>query len=232
MTPVSTGSLGARRRSAVIAFAGITVAFAIAGMAPLPAWGAPPSTTITSGPRGSNPTNDNTPTFTFSSSQEGTFECRLDSFPLDFLGCPVSYTTPLLADGSHLLEVRAQNSVGEADPTPASRSFTVDTVEPDTKVALLGSGKRTRDRTPTAVITASESRTTLKCAVDSRPPRSCLQEEGRAELVGTSTAFTTPKLKPRTRKHVLRVTSTDEAGNIDATPAVLRFRVLGPKPSK
>jgi hypothetical protein len=86
----------------------------------------PPQTTITSGPAGQ--TNDPTPTFTFSASEAGSsFECRLDSG--SFSPCGSTKTTAHLADGAHTLRVRAKDRAGNVDPTPATRSFTVDGVD-------------------------------------------------------------------------------------------------------
>jgi uncharacterized delta-60 repeat protein len=83
----------------------------------------PPETMISSGPSG--PTTDNQPTFTFTASESGSsFECRYDSG--SFEGCD-SPSSPddALALGAHIFEVRARDAAGNADPTPAERSFTV-----------------------------------------------------------------------------------------------------------
>ena len=81
-----------------------------------------PETTITSGPQGL--TNDASPSFGFASDQSGfAFQCRLDSGVWDACSSPKSYLD--LDDAPHDFEVRAISAVG-ADPTPASRSFTVD----------------------------------------------------------------------------------------------------------
>jgi trypsin len=91
----------------------------------------PPETTIASGPSG--PTNDPTPTFGFSSDEpDSSFECRFDADPFGPCSGPGgSHTraTPL-ADGVHTFGVRATDASDNTDPTPASRSFTVDTVAP------------------------------------------------------------------------------------------------------
>jgi Ca2+-binding RTX toxin-like protein len=85
--------------------------------------GKEPTTTISDGPSGS--TNDPTPTFSFSSQPGTSFECKLDSGP--YAPCASPITLPYLADGSHTFSVRAKNSAGNVDPTPASRTFTVRT---------------------------------------------------------------------------------------------------------
>ena len=83
----------------------------------------PPDTTIKSGPSGL--TNDPTPTFAFSSEPGASFQCKIDSGA--FAPCASPKTTPHLTDGPHTFSVRATDSAGSTDPTPASRSFTVKT---------------------------------------------------------------------------------------------------------
>ena len=83
-----------------------------------------PQTTITAGPGAS--TADNTPTFTFSSSESGsTFQCRFDSDPFVPCSGPGASHTPSspLALGSHTFEVQATDRAQNTDPTPAIRTF-------------------------------------------------------------------------------------------------------------
>jgi hypothetical protein len=87
-----------------------------------------PDTTITSGPSGA--TNNNDPSFAFAGIPPSAvirFECRLDGGQYSTCTSPKSYTD--LADGSHTFSVRAVGSVG-ADPSPATRTFFVDTAGP------------------------------------------------------------------------------------------------------
>jgi hypothetical protein len=90
----------------------------------------PPNTSIGSGPMGT--VTSRTANFTFSSSQaSSTFECSLDGAP--FAGCTSPRTVPasgLLADGSHTFKVRATDATGHTDPTPATRTWTVDSAAP------------------------------------------------------------------------------------------------------
>jgi hypothetical protein len=85
------------------------------------------NTRITSGPSGTVATDS--VTFTFASPEGGGFQCRLDADEWSACSSPQSYDG--LADGPHLFEVRALNKAGHPDPTPAKRSFTVETVEPE-----------------------------------------------------------------------------------------------------
>jgi hypothetical protein len=93
-------------------------------------WTVPlPDTSIDSGPSG--PTNDTTPSFIYSSPDSGaSFQCRVDNDA--FAPCDASSFTPstALSEGSHTFEVRAKDTDGHFDTTPATRSFTVDTHAP------------------------------------------------------------------------------------------------------
>lgn len=84
----------------------------------------PPETTIDSGPSGT--VTSDSASFTFSASEPGsTFECSLDGTAFSPCSSPQEYSG--LADGTHTFEVRATDAAGNTDPTPASRSWTVDT---------------------------------------------------------------------------------------------------------
>jgi len=119
-----------------------------------------PDTTIDSGPSGS--VASTSATFTFSSSEPGsTFECKLDSNSFAACSSPKEYTG--LSQGSHTFEVRARDTAGNPDPTPASRTWTVDTIPPSLTLATPANGSSTSDTTPalsgTAGIAAGDSST-------------------------------------------------------------------------
>jgi len=81
-------------------------------------------TVITSGPGAT--THDPTPTFTFKSTEVGsTFQCKVDA--KIFAACTSPKTLAHLSDGSHTFQVRAKDIAGNPDPSPASRTFTVQT---------------------------------------------------------------------------------------------------------
>ena len=105
----------------------------------------PPETTIASGPSGTVSTD--TATFAFTADESGsTFECSLDTEP--FAACTSPRTATALADGPHSFQVRATDPAGNTDPTPAGRSFTVDTSAPPTPA--IGFRAATADGSPTA----------------------------------------------------------------------------------
>jgi subtilisin-like proprotein convertase family protein len=84
--------------------------------------GAGPQTTIDARPP--NPSASRGATFQFGSNAPGaTFECRLDA--ADYGECLSTQTYSGLADGSHILSVRAVDGTGNVDTTPASYSWQV-----------------------------------------------------------------------------------------------------------
>ena len=96
----------------------------------------PPDTTITSGPSGTIGVRD--ASFAFTSEPSATFECRLGtSGAWESCTSPRSFTG--LADGTYEFQVRAVTGAG-TDPTPATRTFTVDTTAPDTTITSGPSG--------------------------------------------------------------------------------------------
>jgi tripartite motif-containing protein 71 len=176
-----------------------------------------PNTTIDSGP--ANPTNDTTPTFDFSSSEPtgALFECRIDSSGENaFEPCTSGQPTATLAEGSHTFDVRAIDSAGNPDGSPASSAFTVDTTPPDTTIATGPSGP-TADSTPTYGFTATEVGSTFRCKVDSHAFAPCNSPKTTLPLADGL--------------HTFYVKATDLAGNADATAAHRSVKVDTHRPS-
>jgi probable HAF family extracellular repeat protein len=96
-----------------------------------------PETNLASGPSG--PTNDNTPTFSFSASDNLSQVWNLRySYKVDG-GAWSSYSSETsvtlggasgLPEGSHTFYVKARDEAGNENQSPAERSFTVDTTQP------------------------------------------------------------------------------------------------------
>jgi subtilisin family serine protease len=82
----------------------------------------PPETEIVSGPAEGATVSSATVRFDFASEPGATFQCSLDGRP--FSPCP-SPLTGRVAEGRHDFAVRAVDVAGLADPSPATRSFTV-----------------------------------------------------------------------------------------------------------
>jgi predicted outer membrane repeat protein len=87
----------------------------------------PPDTTISAGPPALSLSN--AASFSFAGADdltppgELTFECSLDGAPFAACSSPQGYGE--LADGAHTFQVRALDSAGNVDPTPASYAWTI-----------------------------------------------------------------------------------------------------------
>ena len=164
-------------------------------------------TVITSGPSGL--TSSHVSTFTFTSSEAAaTFQCRVDVGA--FTGCVTPYTTSSLANGAHTFEVRALDAVGDPDPTPASRSFVVDTLAPQTTITGGPSGA-TDDNTPAFTFMSPDVSATFQCRLDT------------AEYTVCASPFTAPVLPAGA--HTFQVRALDAVGNTDQSPARRDFTV-------
>ena len=177
---------------------------------------AAPETSITGGPANGGTTSDNTPTFDFSGSGSPTsYECSVDSTS-NYGSCTSPYTTGTLSNGSHTFRVRAKDGAGNVDSTPAARTFTVNSVAPDTTPpnTMIDSGPaqnaRTNDATPTFGFSANET-STFQCAVDSGGFSSCTSTKTIGPLTDGS--------------HTFYVRATDTSGNTDLSPASRSFTV-------
>jgi hypothetical protein len=97
-----------------------------------------PNSSFTSTP--ANPSSDTTPTFGFASTEApATYQVNLDGAGW------VSATTPLtispaLSDGSHTLQLRASDIVGNQDGTPAAHTWLVDNTNPTGSVTSPADG--------------------------------------------------------------------------------------------
>jgi hypothetical protein len=87
----------------------------------------PPETSISSGPSGT--TASTSASFSFASTESGSsFECKLDSGSFAACASPKAYST--LSSGAHTFSVRASDAAGNVDPSPATRSWTVEASSP------------------------------------------------------------------------------------------------------
>ncbi len=142
------------------------------------------------------------PSFGFASSKvDSTFRCSLDGASAP-CASPKSYSN--LGQGSHLFTVAAIDRAGNIDRTPETRSFSVDTVAPQTTIASGPSGTLIA---PSASIyfTASASPVGFQCRLDS----------------GGWVACQSPKtytwLSPG--PHTFSVRAVDAVANADPSPA-------------
>ncbi|HVL33873.1 MAG TPA: Ig-like domain-containing protein, partial [Actinomycetota bacterium] len=159
-----------------------------------------PETSIDSGPAG--PTSSTSAAFTFSSDEPGsTFQCSLDGSAFALCASPATYAG--LAEGMRTFRVRAVSPGGVADPTPASRSWTIDTTPPETTIS---SGPSSTTGDPTAVFGfTSEQGAAFACSIDGGAFIACSSP-------ATYTGLTSGP-------HTFSVRAGDVAGNQDPTPA-------------
>jgi hypothetical protein len=160
----------------------------------------PPDTTISSGP--STTTASTNATFTFSADQAGvTFECALDG--PSFSSCVSPFELTNLAVGSHELQVRAKNTAGNTDPSPAIHQWTV-AAPPET---TINSGPEwlTESTSATFTFSAGQTDVTFECALDTDVFTACTSPVTYTGLALGS--------------HDFQVRAKGSAGNLDPTPA-------------
>jgi putative glycosyl hydrolase len=176
----------------------------------------PPVASITSGPSQGSFTKDSTPTFSFASNEPGsTFVCHFDATSFKLCSSPLTRVSPLL-DGAHTFFVKAIDAPGNASAV-RSRSFTVDTLAPQTTITSgPANSSTTTDNTPTFSFTSSELGSTFQCRFDS---------EAFAACSGPSASHT-PSTPLSNGSHSFEVRATDRAKNTDATPAKRTFTVV------
>jgi hypothetical protein len=159
----------------------------------------PPETSITSGPSGT--TNSTWATLEFIASEPATFECSLDTASFAACSSPASYTG--LGEGSHTFRVHATDTAGNTDPTPAERSWTVDTTAPETTITSGPTG--TTNSSSATFEFAADEPSGFECSLDTTPFAACSSPASYTGLGDGS--------------HNFRVRATDTAGNTDPTPA-------------
>jgi hypothetical protein len=135
-------------------------------------------------------------TFTFTANEtDVTFACSVDNGA--FQACTSPFTLMQLAQGSHTFAVRATDSAGHTDPSPATRSWTVDTVAPDITFTAAPANGSTSGPRVTFAFTTSEG--TPSCSLDSAPFAACTSPRSFSLPAGA---------------HQFRVRATDAAGNV------------------
>jgi ELWxxDGT repeat protein len=166
----------------------------------------PPETQIDSGPSGA--TSISNPTFAFSSDEAGTFQCALDGGTMSACSSPKAVGP--LADGAHTFQVRAIDSSGNLDASPAARSFSVDTTAPETQIGSGPSGF-VRTRSATFAFSSPETSVVFECKLDSTAWAACASPKSYTGLSDGTHAF--------------NVRAKDLVGNTDASPAARSFTV-------
>ncbi len=189
-------------------------------------------TTIVTHP--ANPTKITTGTFTFTNTSDPvTYECKLDT-PAgagSWAACnatdpstPGYTTTGTLTDGTYILSVRATDTHGNLEATPATYTWLVDTVPPVTTIATHPEATTT---ITTGVFTFTNSETaslpvTYECKLDT--PAGTGTWAACNASAPTTAGYTTGTLTIGT--YTLTVRSTDQAGNVESNPPTFTWLVL------
>jgi MYXO-CTERM domain-containing protein len=160
----------------------------------------PPDTLLNSAP--ATPTNQPTATFTFSANKaNASFECSLDNGLFTTCTSPTTYSN--LTEAVHTFRVRARDTLGNVDASPASYSWSVDMTPPET---TLTSAPASLGNQSTATFTfSSHVGASFRCSLDGATFSPCTSPATYANLTeGT---------------HTFQVRASDVAGNVDASPA-------------
>jgi parallel beta-helix repeat protein len=189
-----------------------------------------PDTTITSGPSGTIDYNDVTFTWTgegyITSSTGLKYSYKLEGYDPSWS----SYTTSTsksyndLDDGSYTFKVKAKDAAGNVDPSPAQRSFTVDTDDPDTTPpdTSITSG-------PSGTIDYDDVSFTWTGSDDTTPTPDLTYSfklEGYDSDWSSYSSSTSKNYNDLgDDSYIFKVKAKDMAGNIDPTPAERLFNV-------
>jgi hypothetical protein len=174
-----------------------------------------PETTLGGTPSQGSVVGGGQTAFSWDSPTGTSFACTLD-------GNPVACVADLdVGDGAHILEVSAGISpFGDGlvyhDQTPANRSWTVDSVPPDTSIST-GPPSATTDSSATLTFSGADpapgTAMTYECRLDGGQWSRC--DTGESQLSSLA-------LGP----HRFEVRATDAAGNVDLSPAIRDWNVI------
>lgn len=181
-----------------------------------------PDTRISRGPDDGSATSNTSLTFAFDASEPGsTFKCRVYPAALtppafDDCSGAGTHTASGFGPGTYSFEVRATDAAGNNDPTPARRTFTVDTAPPNTTITS-GPTSLTRNTSASFAFSSDETGSSFECSLDGGAFTSCASPKGYSGLSNGT--------------HTFSVRAKDAAGNVDGTPAVRAWTVDTAKPT-
>ena len=121
-----------------------------------------------------------------------------------------------LTQGNHNFRVQATDPAGNPDPTPASFSWTVDSVVPDTTI-LSGPPSLSNSSRATFTFSSTQAGDTFQCSLDGGSFTNCGSPRTYTGLLDGL--------------HTFQVRARDAAGNIDPTPASYDWTVDRTAPS-
>ncbi|MCP3100276.1 DUF4215 domain-containing protein [Myxococcus sp. K15C18031901] len=173
----------------------------------------PPAAPVISGPENGSLTNDNTPAISGTGTPGSTVTVRegttvVCTALVDASGHWTCTPATPLADGTHTVTATATDAAGNHSPQSNADTFRIDTQAPDTSFSRSPPARADVGEAPFAY-SATEQNVRYECSLDGRPYGPCQDTYN----VGLG-------------EHVLRVRATDEAGNVDASPAEYRWTVV------
>lgn len=166
-----------------------------------------PNTTITVQPP--DPDNNPDPSFSFTGTDNlsgvAGFECQLDGGSFTTCTSPHSYTG--LADGTHTFAARARDNAGNVESSPASYTWVIDTVPPDTTITAHPPDPD-NDPDPSFSFIGTDSLSGVagfECQLDGGGFAACTSPHSYTGLTDGT--------------HTFEVQAIDGAGNVDPSPA-------------
>jgi hypothetical protein len=168
-----------------------------------------PETTLTAAPSGTVAASS--VTISFAANEPGvSFECSLDGGPFAACASPATYAG--LLDGTHSFDVRAIDSAGNTDGSPARASWTSDTVAPET--FITGAPAPTAGTSAATFHFSASEPASFACRLDGGAWSACTSPQ-LYELLGAG-------------PHSLEIRASDSAGNTDPTPAIHSWTITSP----
>jgi len=157
------------------------------------------------------------------------FECSTDGSSYSSCANPVKLDN--LSDGAHIIQARAVDISGNKDQSPASFTWTVDTVPPDTNINSVldgGNNKLTNgsDTSSTKVTLTFSGIDTgveegeknginhFECSIDDSSSTSCTSPVEYNSLANGS--------------HTVKIIAVDNSGNKDPSPAFFNWNIRVP----
>lgn len=170
-----------------------------------------PTTSIGSGPAAGSRTKLTAASFALNASEPGSFQCKLDrpGSPGTFATCGAAPGYSGLIDGEHTFTARAVDGAGNVGPA-VSRSWTVDTVAPDSSIGAGPAGS-TSSTGASFGFSATGGATGFECKLDAGAWEPCTSGKSYSGLAHG--------------EHTFSVRAVDAAGNVEDSPAARTWTV-------
>jgi hypothetical protein len=154
------------------------------------------------------------------------FECSLDGSSFSTCSSPAQFSG--LSDGAHILEVTSIDNSGSKDPSPASFTWTVDTVPPDTLIdsatdgnnITLTDGSNTESTSITFTFSGTDTSIEegeevginhFECSIDGSSFSTCTSPVHYDNI--------------STGNHIVEIRTQDNSGNLDPSPSSFTWNV-------